>query len=152
MARTDEEAASVPAATPPDTAQPNAAGSGRRPPTPPTRNGLAQAPRDEPGDAPGSITTNSASESGSLTFVTSGGPSRPSTGPYRLPKTVREFAALANVVATGVLNGQVDLEVARTYSSIARTVAQAITAETTRARFLKTEPDLTFPALEDAEE
>lgn len=58
----------------------------------------------------------------------------------------------ANLIATAVLNGKIDLETARTYSSIARTVAQAITAETTRARFLKAAPDLTFPDLEDGTE
>lgn len=33
---------------------------------------------------------------------------------------------------------------ARTYSAVARTVAQAMSTEVTRARFLKEEPDLDF--------
>lgn len=79
-------------------------------------------------------------------------PSNVSIVRYKAPRNVREFAAQANLIATAVLNGKIDLETARTYSSIARTVAQAITAETTRARFLKAAPDLTFPDLEDGTE
>jgi len=71
--------------------------------------------------------------------------SRGSTRPFRQPRNVREFAAQANRVATSILNGEIDLDTARAYSAVARTVAQAVTAQTVHARFLKTKPDLDFP-------
>lgn len=43
-----------------------------------------------------------------------------------------------------LLNGEIDLDTARSYSGIARTVAQAAAQETMRARLLQTEPDLGF--------
>ena len=49
---------------------------------------------------------------------------------FKLPKDVHEFSGQANSVATMVLNGEIDLDTARAYSAIARTVAQAVTAET----------------------
>ena len=52
------------------------------------------------------------------------------------------FAAQANQVATAILNGEVDLDVARTYASVARTVAQAMNTEVNRARLYETLPDL----------
>ena len=58
---------------------------------------------------------------------------------------IREFAAQANAVATMVLNGTMDLDAARTYSSVARTVAQAMSTEVSRSRFLATEPSLDIP-------
>lgn len=51
-----------------------------------------------------------------------------------------------NSVATRVLNGGIDVEAARLYSSLARTVAATMSSEVTRARFLTQEPDLTFEA------
>jgi hypothetical protein len=53
-----------------------------------------------------------------------------------------EFAAQANAVATMVLNGDIELEMARTYSAVARTVAQAMSTEVSRARFIQSEPSL----------
>jgi hypothetical protein len=47
-------------------------------------------------------------------------------------------------VATMLLNGEIDLDTARSYSGIARTVAQAAAQETMRARMLQGEPDLSF--------
>jgi hypothetical protein len=44
-----------------------------------------------------------------------------------------------------VLNGTMDLESARTYSSVARTVAQAMSTEVSRARFVAIEPSLDLP-------
>lgn len=53
-------------------------------------------------------------------------------------------------MATKVLNGTMDTEAARLYSSLARTVAQTMSSEVTRARFLAQEPDLTFePEVEE---
>jgi hypothetical protein len=65
---------------------------------------------------------------------------------------VRAFAAQANAVATMVLNGEMDLESARVYSAVARTVAQSMSTEVTRSRFLQTEPDLDIPTDEVFEE
>ena len=70
--------------------------------------------------------------------------SRDSTTRYAKPKNVRGFAAQANDVATRVLNGEIDLDIARTYSSVARTIAQSMSIEVTRARFLKELPDLSL--------
>ena len=44
-----------------------------------------------------------------------------------------------------VLNGTMDLDTARTYSSVARTVAQAMSTEVSRARFIAVEPALDLP-------
>lgn len=94
--------------------------------------------------AAGSTTGSRELGSASLTSKPSDMPSPVSTRRYSAPTTVRAFASQVNRIATAVLNGEVDLETARTYSSLARTVAQAVTAETTRARFIQKEPDLTF--------
>jgi hypothetical protein len=56
-----------------------------------------------------------------------------------------EFAAQASDVATRVLNGTMDLDTARVYGAVARTVAQAMTTEVQRARFLREAPDLQLP-------
>lgn len=56
-----------------------------------------------------------------------------------------EFASQANKVATMILNGEIDVDTGRLYSSIARTVAQALSTEVSRARYLQNEPNLTFP-------
>jgi hypothetical protein len=63
---------------------------------------------------------------------------------WRPPRNVREFAAQANQVATMVLNSEIDEDKARTYASIARVVSQSASVEVTRARFLKTAPDLSL--------
>jgi hypothetical protein len=62
---------------------------------------------------------------------------------------VREFASQVNAVSTRVLNGEIDIDVARTYSGLARVVAQGVSSEVTRSRFLKTAPDMSFDADED---
>lgn len=76
--------------------------------------------------------------------ASSGGPTSGSNGRYREPKTVRELAAQVNQTATRVLNGEIDLETARVYSAMTRNVAQLVTAEVQKARFLRKEPDLTL--------
>jgi len=65
---------------------------------------------------------------------------------WRTPKTVKEFAAQVNTVATMVLNGEMPEETAKIYASQARVVAQAISSEVTRARFVKEEPNLSLEA------
>ncbi len=71
---------------------------------------------------------------------------KPSKGlrKWRQPKNVKDLASQANAVATMLLNGSIDLETARAYSAIARTIAQSVTAEMNKARFLKSQPDLEF--------
>lgn len=78
-------------------------------------------------------------------------PSSASTGLWRQPRNLREFAAqTTNAVATAVLNGSVpDLDPVRVYAGLARTVAQAMSTEVQRARFLGKEPDLRFDPGED---
>jgi hypothetical protein len=67
---------------------------------------------------------------------------------WHKPKDAAGFAAQANRVATMILNGELDLDTARTYSGVARTMAQVLSAEVYRARFLQEAPNLT---LEDEE-
>lgn len=115
---------------------------------------IESASNDTTGNIPfsvdaGSTTTSSEPGSEFLPSPSSDEPSNVSIVRYRTPRNVRQFASQANLVATAILNGKIDLETARAYSSVARTVAQAITAETTRARFLKTAPDLDFDTEEE---
>lgn len=76
-------------------------------------------------------------------------PSTPSTRRWRTPRSAMEFAGQANRVATMILNGEIDVETGRLYSSVARTVAQSLSTEVQRSRFLQHEPDLTFPNTEE---
>lgn len=78
------------------------------------------------------------------TSSTSDAPSTSSTRHWPTPVNVRQFAAQARLVATLILRDEIDLDKARAYSGVARTVAQAMTTETARARFLRSEPDLMF--------
>lgn len=73
----------------------------------------------------------------------SAAPSSGSKRRWRKPRTVKEVTAQATTVATMLLNGEIDLETARAYSGLARTMAQTVTAELMRARFLQRQPDLT---------
>lgn len=77
-----------------------------------------------------------------LNSSNSDSPTKYSKRIWRQPKTVREFAAQANAVATLVLNGQIDLDKAKTYAALSRVVAQTISTEVTRSRFLRQAPDL----------
>ena len=81
-------------------------------------------------------------------------PPRPLSGRrqrWGTPETVHQLAGQANLVATMMLNGEIDLELARSYGALIRGIAQMMSIEVTRARFLKTEPILTFeiPEAED---
>lgn len=86
-----------------------------------------------------------------LTSTPSAPPSNASKRPYVRPTTVAEFAAQANDVCTRLLNGSIDPKLAATYASLARVVSQTISAQVTRARFLKEAPDLTLGMPEDKE-
>lgn len=77
---------------------------------------------------------------------TSTSPSSVSTPRWKQPRTVREFASQVNAVASRVLNGEIDLDVARTFSGLARVVAQSVSSEVTRSRFAKQTPDMSFDA------
>lgn len=103
--------------------------------TPATQNDTSSGP--EPG--------SNEPASSSPTSRSSAEPS-PGSTPRSMatPKNVREFASQVNQIASAVLNGEIDLERARVYSGLARTVAQAMSTEVSRARFLAQVPDLTF--------
>lgn len=62
---------------------------------------------------------------------------------------MRDFAGQVNAVASMVLRGEMDLERARVYSGLARTVAQSMSTEVSRARFVAAEPDLTLEDPDD---
>lgn len=62
---------------------------------------------------------------------------------------MREFAGQVNRVASMLLNGRIETDVARTYAALARTVAQTVSVEVTRSRFLKREPMLEFEYPDD---
>lgn len=53
-----------------------------------------------------------------------------------------ELASLVSKVAVQVLNGDIEIEKARTFSGLVRTAAQAMTTETARARSEKIVPEL----------
>lgn len=137
--RTRGEGSIAPPATSDGTEERIAAG---RPWPAPMRVGLSDIPLH---DEPSSTDTSNELASESLTSRPSGTPSRPSTRRFRQPRNVREFAAQANIVATRILNSEIDLDTARAYSAVARTVAQAMTTEVVRSRFLRSQPDLEFP-------
>lgn len=63
---------------------------------------------------------------------------------WRQPRNAREFAAQANEVATMILNGEMNIDDARAYASVARVVAQSMSSSVTQARFLKEAPDLSL--------
>lgn len=95
---------------------------------------------DEAGSAPG----ENEPDAESPISVTSDEPSSSLTKQWHTPKNVRAFASQVNQVATMVLNGEMDLNHARLYSGLVRTVAQAMSTEVSRARFLSQIPDLSF--------
>lgn len=70
--------------------------------------------------------------------------SRVPSGRWKTPHNVMELIAQANTLATGVLNGEVPLVVARTYASVGRTVAALVKSEIERRRYLDA-PALDFP-------
>ena len=110
-----------------------------------TKQSSATTPATPTSTGSGDDAGSSEPASGSPTSKPSGVPSSASTRRWRQPKNVRDFAGQVNAVATMVLNGTMNVDTARTYSSVARTVAQAMSIEVTKARFLKAEPDLAFP-------
>lgn len=139
-AKRDPEAVSATAATNAATVRRQRASKPTTPPLSGTTGAIL------PSAGSGSSDTGSASGKASPTSKPSERPSKPSTRRWRQPSNVREFAAQANAVATMVLNGEIDVDAARSYSSVARTVAQAMSTEVSRSRFLQTEPSLDIPS------
>lgn len=131
--------ASVTAVTSGDTGPVNSGGDTTTTPSSPTTHATprsigsgASAGRNAPDDpSPNSKTSDERSSD--------------SKRRWKQPRNAREFAAQANAVATMVLNGEMNLDAARTYSSVARTVAQALSSEVSRSRFLQAEPSLELP-------
>lgn len=79
-------------------------------------------------------------------------PSSDSKKRWRQAKSVMEFTSQVNAVANKVLNGEIDLDTARTFSALARVVASGVNAEVSRSRFLKAAPELCFAELDDLTE
>lgn len=77
-----------------------------------------------------------------------GEPSAPSKRRYVQPVSASALAAQANEIATSVLNGEIDLEVAALYATTARVAVSAMNIEVQRARAAHTPPRL---SLNDAE-
>lgn len=102
---------------------------------------LRQAVRDAESGSTGGA---NGSDSSPLTSGSSGRPASDSNKRWPKPRHVRALAAQVNEVATMVLNGAIDVEKARLYANLTRTLAQTISAETTRARFAKEAPDLSL--------
>ena len=112
-------------------------------------DGASRRPKDVPNGDAGSERGKSESGYSSPTSGTSGSPSSASKERWRKPRTVKQFAGQINDVATRVLNGEIDMEQARVYSGLVRTVAQSISLEVSKARFLQEAPDL---RLDDGDE
>ena len=129
-------ATSAPAATSADIEAPREAVVGTTMPSSGTTPGTPINTSNGPADG------SAGPASGSPTSKPSAKPSGGSTRRWRSPRTAMEFAAQANAVATLLLNGEIELELARTYSAVARTVAQAMSTEVSRARFIQSEPSL----------
>ena len=61
---------------------------------------------------------------------------------------MRALAAQATDVGTRLLNGTIDLDVARSYASIVKATAQLINAEVQRSKARREEPNLQLDALD----
>jgi hypothetical protein len=59
-----------------------------------------------------------------------------------------EFASQVNTVCNRVLNGEIDMETAKTYSALARVVTQGANIEVAKSRFSKTAPELRLDLME----
>lgn len=118
------------------------------------REALLRERRMQNGEAPSEASSTSgtiaepaesvSTSTSTPTSSSSDAPSSDSNKCWRKPKTIKEFASQANAIATMILNGEIDMDKARNYASLARVVAQATSIEVTRARFLKEEPDLSL--------
>lgn len=95
----------------------------------------------------------SQSESSSTpTSKNSAPPSSGSKRAWKRPSNVREFAAQTNMICTMFLNGEVDFNMATGYARLARTYAQLMGIEATKARLAKSALTLEMPDYEFIEE
>lgn len=92
------------------------------------------------------------SDSEVLTSALSDGPSKTSSGQWLLPANTRAFVRQANEVMTAVLNGEIDIDKARVYGSIARVMAQMMSVQERYARFLREAPNLSLTDSDTDEE
>ena len=129
---------SVPAATSASTARPPKASATTTTPSSDTTPGTPTS------TGSGHAVGVTVSATGTPNSERSSEPSLPSTGHWAEPIDPMTFAAQANAVATGVLNGTIDLDTARTYAAVARTVAQAMNTEVNRARLEQSLPNLSL--------
>lgn len=100
------------------------------------------------GARPAPYTRSSASRKKSATLEK---PSTDSIEPFARPIDARQLAGQINTVATGLLNGEYvgqQLDTVRLYAAMVRSIAQLMTAETSRARQSRELPDLTLPELD----
>ena len=75
-----------------------------------------------------------------------------SAGEFARPIDARQLAGQINSVATGVLSGAytaTQLDMLRLYAGMVRSIAQLMTAETSRARQARELPDLTLPDIDE---
>lgn len=110
-----------------------------------TKPGSSRTPEPTRRSAPDGFAPIASGSVGTTpTSPPSGQPSNGSNKQWRKPRDAKSFAAQANEVATMILNGEMELDTARVYSGVARTMAQVLSAEVYRARFLQQEPNLSL--------
>ena len=106
----------------------------------------------------GDTSPTTARAAGSPSRMRSTNSAPPSSGSkrhWREPRTVKELSSQINAVASLVLNGEIDLRTAQAYSGLVRTLAATVSAEVSRARFVRSAPNLEFgdaPALAPGDE
>jgi len=105
----------------------------------------ATTPATPTSTSDGAASGRSEPDGESPTSKTSDEPSKGWTAPH----SIKDFAKQVNLVATMVLNGEIDLDTARAYGQLARTVAQATSIEVTKARFAQQMPDLSLDVDEE---
>lgn len=125
-------------ATADGTGRPNTADDATTTPSSDTTRGTRTSTGSGPGDGANEPADPSRTSNGS------GGHSPRSKRRWRQPRDAGDLATQASHVATMVLNGDIDPEVARLFTATARVAAQAMSTKVTRARFLGSEPDLTL--------
>ncbi len=87
--------------------------------------------------------TSNARESLSLTrSMPSALPPKDLKEPYQRPAQAQTLTHQVNDVATKVLNEEIDLDTARVYSALVRSMSQLISVEVVRAKMTKTKPNL----------
>lgn len=89
---------------------------------------------------------------GHLKSSTSGSPSGDSKRRYSKPSNAAQMAAQANEIATAILNGDINVDVASAYASTARVAVSAMNIEVQRARLARAVPDLSLDQAIIAEE